>query len=500
MKKFLIWSGIAILAITSCAKDQTTGVNHGHAIGFRAGAETKASELYTYQLSSFYCTAVNASDDNFFTNVGFARSGEYFASSPAYYWPADGSTLKFWAYYPSDDVTGTDVSINASEQLLKGFKPAQKFEEQVDFITAKAQGSKADEATGVDLLFHHELAQVSFYAQNQNSEYVYKVYGLRIANPLTNGTYNFEDRSWTFDPLNVEKDAYSTSFDEPVTVSYYLNELTCKRVDTANGYDYVYNTAMILPQQLSAWDPAADPTNAAKGAYISLAIQVTSKNGDRIFPAETVGDYDWVAAPVGNELVAGYEHRYYIDFTNGAGLVDPEIGKSGVGSALGEDVKFTLKVNPWSEPTASATLTRQLEGDWLAKKVIRQWIYPDDWDEMADGTKRSEVEITNEAELKDWFGGNGFYQFSVDNNYVIHMTTPDGVKTESHMEVDEDGNIYLEAFVRPDQEGGGYYLIPKVVSVDDENNIAVTQIDRTEHNNGSSKEYIYRQLFFYDKF
>mgnify|MGYP003312410061 FL=1 len=53
MKKFLIWSGIAILAITSCAKDQTTEVNNGHAIGFRVGAETKASELYTYQLSSF---------------------------------------------------------------------------------------------------------------------------------------------------------------------------------------------------------------------------------------------------------------------------------------------------------------------------------------------------------------------------------------------------------------------------------------------------------------
>ena len=80
------------------------------------------------------------------------------------------------------------------------------------------------------------------------------------------------------------------------------------------------------------------------------------------------------------------------------------------------------------------------------------------------------------------------------------MTTPEGVKRESNMEVDEDGNIYLEAFVRPDQDGGGYYLIPKVVSVDDENNIAVTQIDQIEHNNGSSKEYIYRQLFFYDKF
>ena len=285
MKKFLIWSGIAILAITSCAKDQTTEVNNGHAIGFRAGAGTKASELYTYQLSSFFCTAVDAQNANYFTNVGFARSGEYFASSPAYYWPADGSTLKFWAYYPSNEATGTEVSINATEQLIKGFRPKQKFEEQVDFITAKAQGSKSNEATGVELCFDHELAQISFHAMNQNSEYVYKVYGLRVANALTNGTYDFQTDTWSFDESNVEKDSYSTLLEEPVILQSYYNELT--RTNDA------YNTAMILPQTLTAWNPDTDLTNSAKGSYISLAIQVTTKGGDRIFPAESVGDYDW---------------------------------------------------------------------------------------------------------------------------------------------------------------------------------------------------------------
>ena len=498
MKKFLFWSSVAILAITSCAKDQTTEVNNGHAIGFRAGAGTKATELYTYQLSSFYCTAVDASNANYFTNVGFARSGEYFASSPADSWPADGSTLKFWAYYPSNEATGTEVSINATEQILKGFKPAQKFEDQVDFIAAKAEGSKSNEASGVELRFDHELAQVSFHAMNQNSEYVYKVYGLRIANPLTNATYNFEDKTWSFDPTNVEKDAYSTLLETPVTLMSYYDELTRKMVSTDTGNEYVYNTAMIIPQTLTAWDPTTDPTNSAKGAYISLAVQITSKGGDRIFPAESVGEYDWVAAPVGNELKAGYEHRFYLDFTKGAGLVDPEIGASGTGSALGEDIKFTVSVNAWSEPSTSATLTKQLEGDWLAKKVVRQWIYPEDWDESVDGYKNSEVVITSEADVKDWFGGNGFYQFSIDNNYTIHMTTPDGVKTESKMEVDEDGNIYLEAYKIPESNGGGYYLIPQVVSIDDENNVAVTKIDEIRSNYG--KEYTYRQFFYYDKF
>ena len=118
MKKFLLWSGIAVLAIAGCAKDQTSEVNNGYAIGFRAGAGTKATELYTYQLASFYCTAVDAKDANFFTNVGFARSGDYFASSPAYYWPADGSTLKFWAYSPSNEIMGTEVAISSASYWL----------------------------------------------------------------------------------------------------------------------------------------------------------------------------------------------------------------------------------------------------------------------------------------------------------------------------------------------------------------------------------------------
>lgn len=485
MKKFLFWSGVAILAITSCAKDQTTEVNRGHEIGFRAGAATKATELYAYQLASFYCTAVDATDANYFTNVGFARSGEHFASYPAYYWPADGTTLKFWAYSPSDATLGVDVSINASEQLLKGFKPKQSFEDQVDFIAAKAEGSKADEA-GVEMNFYHELAQISFHAKNQNSEYVYKVYGLRIANALTNGTYKFEDREWTFDPNNVEKDSYSTLLDEPVTLTSYNKELTVKNDD-------VYNTAMIIPQTLTAWDPETDLTCQAKGAYISLAIQVTSVNGDRIFPATEVGEYDWVAAPVSTKLKAGYKHRYYVDFTKGAGLVDPEIGGSGSGSALGENIQFIVSVKPWAEPTASATITRQLEGNWLAKKVIRTYDYPEEWAEH--GYEDEVTEFTSEADVKDWFGGNGFYQFSVDNNYNILMTTPDGVQTQSKMEVDEDGNIYLEAF----KPGDTYLLVPKVVLIDDENHLAITEITETR-THSTYGEYIYKQTFYYDKF
>lgn len=481
MNKFLLWSGIAILALTGCVKDQTVEVNNGHAIGFRT-AMTKATELKWEDLTAFWCTAVDASNANYFTDVAFARAGDYFGSTPSYYWPTDGSTLKFWAYYPSTGVTGATTSISATEQLIKNFSPKQKFEEQIDLVTATAQGSKADEAGGVNLSFYHQLAQISIYARNMNSEYVYKVYGMRVVNALTDGTYNYSDDTWSFDAENEKKDTYSTMLSTPVELTSSSTELTSD------------NTAMIIPQTLVAWDPVNDPTNEEKGAYLSIAVQINSKGGDRIFPAQD--DYGWVAMPVSTILDDGYDHRYYLDFTSGAGYIDPEYGDGETESALGENVKYTVRVNVWTEPTAGEIARRQLEGSWLAKKVVTEYTYPDDFP-----STQKEDEIREDADkVRDFFNGNGFYQFTVDNKYMIHMTTPEGVKRTSGMTVDDEGNIYLEVFKQAD---GSYSIVPVVQAVDEENNKAITYI---LYNNtytdgvGGVYKYTRKDTFYYDKF
>lgn len=505
MNKFLLWSGIAVLAIASCAKDQTTEVNNGHAIGFRAGTETKASPMETYQLTSFYCTAVDAAGANFFTDAGFARSGEYFSSSPAYYWPSDGSELNFWAYSPSSTAMGVTTSINKDQQVISGFQPAEKFEDQVDLITATATGSKANEGTGVPLTFGHRLAQISVSAKNSNTEYIYKVYGLRVVNFQTNGTFNFADNKWSFATPSVEKATCSTMFDAPVTLQTYYDDLTSDRIELENDdWDYVYNTAMIIPQTLVAWNPDTDPTNTAGGAYLSIAIQITTKDGDLIFPEN--GEYGYVATPLDIELAAGYDHHINLDFTNGAGYLDPEFG--GPGSALGSTVKFTMKMNPWEAPEGGEILRRQLEGSWKARRVVVTYTYPEN---VPEEYRTPSYEYTTPEGVKQFFGGNGFYEFTVDNNYMIHMTTPEGVKTESAMTVDEDGNVYLEAFEDSNEESG-YMIIPVIQDVDDVNHTAITYVDETYSNwwnewdedNGDwirhNYNYIRRNTFYYDKF
>ena len=487
MNKFLLWSLMAIMVITGCAKDQTTAVNNGHAIGFRA-ATTKATEIETYNLSSLYCTAIDANNDNYFTNVGFARDGEYFASSPAYYWPANGSTLKFWAYAPSSEAMGTTVSINAQEQLIKNFMPKTLFEDQVDFITATAQGSKENEVSGVALLFEHKLTQISVYGYNNNSEYIYKVYGVRIVNASTNATFDYSTDKWTFN--GTDKATYSTLNNEPKTLNG-RQELTSRYVDG----EWVSNTAMIIPQKFEAWDPDGDPTNEEKGTYSSIALQITTKTGDRIFPADPNEDYGYVATPFAAEVAAGVKYVIYLNFTDGAGYNDPEFG--GEGPALGETIKFTVKVNPWSEPSAGEIAGRQLEGNWKAKKTIESYIYPEDY----PYTKNEPKEIVDADEVREYFGGNGFYEFTVDNKYMIHMTTPEGLKRESAMTIDDQNRIYLEVYKNPlpDANGEyGYQLVPVLQGVDEENDTSTTYYDVT--NTNGDYEFIKRRTFIYDRY
>lgn len=113
------------------------------------------------------------------------------------------------------------------------------------------------------------------------------------------------------------------------------------------------DNAMLLPQQLVAWTSATDPTNNANGAYIALKIQITTKDGARVYPAK--GDYDWAAVAIGTNWEAGKKYVYTLDFSNGAGKVDPEKKKpvdptdpfNPGEDILGKPIKFTVTVTPW---------------------------------------------------------------------------------------------------------------------------------------------------------
>ena len=114
--------------------------------------------------------------------------------------------------------------------------------------------------------------------------------------------------------------------------------------------------AMLIPQQLVAWTPESDKPNTKKGAYLAVKINIVTKDGAQIYPA-TQGEYDWAAVAIDTNWKPGKKYVYTLDFSNGAGKVDPEKPTPVVPTdpfnpgedILGSPIKFTVDVTPWEE-------------------------------------------------------------------------------------------------------------------------------------------------------
>lgn len=347
MKKQLFLTAMTALVMVSCSEENVLDTNKGNAIDFRAAMGTRASETTTASMSQIYVTALTVRNENLFSDLLFSKGlSNFFTSTPAYYWPGDGSNLTFYAYSPSKTDLGGMLTITSASKQLTDFSPQASITDQKDFVTIKATGNKAaNEATGVPLRFEHRLVQIEVKAKNANEGYVYKVKGVRIGKPVSKGTFDFDDNTWS---LDSEKTNYETAYDEEKTLAASPVSI----MKTAG------DNAMLIPQQLTAWAAATDKTNATAGAYLAVKVQITTAAGARVYPVANGVDHDWVAVPIGTNWQAGKKYVYTLDFSNGGGKVDPEkeVNPSDPedhyqpgDDILDEPIKFTVQVTEWSE-------------------------------------------------------------------------------------------------------------------------------------------------------
>lgn len=342
MKKQFMFMAMAAMLIASCSSDDVVSTNTGRAIDFRTSVGTRGTETTTANIGKFWVTAIDGAGANYFSQQEFTKAGEFFTSSPLYYWPA--GKLDFVAYSPSGTDLGATVTINSSTKTLADFSPAEQIAKQKDFVTATASGTRTpNETNGVELTFAHQLSQIEIKAKNSNTGYVYKVVGVRIGKPVSKGTFTFGANTWAL--TTTEKSNYA--------VEYATDEKTLT-ADAATMMGEGGN-AMLLPQQLKAWASETDKTNTNNGAYIALKIQITTKDGARVYPAKG-RDYDWAAVAIGTKWEAGKKYVYTLDFSAGAGKVDPEKKpeptdpkdpfKPGE-DILGGPIKFKVTVTDW---------------------------------------------------------------------------------------------------------------------------------------------------------
>ena len=351
MKHPVFFLALATLALASCSKDETTGINQGRGIEFRPaiGNTTRAVETTNANLQAIHVAAFDK-DGNFKFSDVFKKEADpsvFWTAAPNFYfWPSDGSQYSFHAYSPASTELGGTMTLTKDEKKLSGFSPAAGMNDQKDFVVANATGSKADEETGVPLTFKHALSQIQINAKNANGGYIFKVKGVRIGSVGAKGDFTFPlgAGSWTLDAGNT-KASYQSEYDTEIVLQADAQELM-----GANG------NAMLIPQQLTAWTPETDKTTTAKGAYLAVKVNITTKDGAQIYPAKE-GEYDWAAVAVGTNWEAGKKYVYTLNFTEGAGKVDPEKPEpvdptdpfEPADDIVGGKIKFTVDVEEWTE-------------------------------------------------------------------------------------------------------------------------------------------------------
>ena len=70
MKQKLFFIAVAAMGMASCSQDESTGINNGNAIDFRAALGTRAVETTTANLDKIVVTAIDKNDANYFTERG----------------------------------------------------------------------------------------------------------------------------------------------------------------------------------------------------------------------------------------------------------------------------------------------------------------------------------------------------------------------------------------------------------------------------------------------
>ncbi|MDE6322034.1 MAG: fimbrillin family protein, partial [Muribaculaceae bacterium] len=216
--------------------------------------------------------------------------------------------------------------------------------DQVDFVTAYATGNKTDnETAGVPLTFNHRLTQIEVRAKSDNEVYTFAISGVRIGQPVSKGSFDFTTNDWT---LASDKTIYTDTYTDAKVLN---SDAVSVMGDGGN--------AMLLPQQLTAWDPETDATNSAQGAYLSVKINVTTtETGVQVYPFPSNGNCQWAAIPINTNWEAGKKYIYTLDLTHGAGYVDPNDPIPG-DPVLGGPIKFTVDVVDWVDTPVDLPMT-----------------------------------------------------------------------------------------------------------------------------------------------
>ncbi len=433
IKPTYLFIGAAMMFSACSQEDMPVGTEgNGNLIAFRtslAEVTSRAEVITESNLPYFQITAFDFDEPDSVIN-GIMRP--YFANetvdidadeqthtSPQCCWPIptkESHQLSFYGFYPAvSKVPGAKLVNNSTATALdykySGFRVAKDIAEQLDFITAYASGSMAENLfNGIELQFAHQLSRIEIKAHGAHKSCDIEIAGVRIGGAGVEGTFEFKPIAgggqWTGTPTRGIVEYIYRNGDKIFTCG------NSNRVYENNAVSIMGNDscAMIIPANYTGWDHANDAHNAKQQLYLSVLIRVTDatvnsgqnpvnpqrypytdlsqgadaldipkvyfavkkntgvistrlyKDGDRYcsdaaltaaytLPAdEEIKEFGWAALPIKGNMAPGFIYTYILDYSHGVGLHDPEVTYTspGAGDAIISDkVGISYTVKEW---------------------------------------------------------------------------------------------------------------------------------------------------------
>lgn len=379
MKKAFYMMAAAAIALSSCSSEETTDVAKSSAITFRptVGLNSRGAEMTTDDLNEMWVTGFyQKADEVYFSDLKFTKekgstTNTFIPSAPVFW--QEGRTYKFVAISPAKSEWPAGLTITRDAVTCENFEPKTDILAQKDMIIKAVEANNDQWGKELELNFKHILSQIQIKVKNGNENLVYNIKAVRIKSVVGKKklTYATTTNTSTWEDIaGVNSDAqYTLTFNN----AYKLDGKNSTNLTLTSADATVENGggAMLIPQNVTAWDGAKVDDNAAYngGTYISIYLNVKMASGNKfMYPAGAQGEqtYGWVAIPVpAINWEEGNKYIYTLDMSTGCGKVDPVDPGTNVNpggkvdpnapkdpekgdNIFGKAIKFTVKVDKWT--------------------------------------------------------------------------------------------------------------------------------------------------------
>lgn len=315
-------------------------------------------------------------DEVYFSDLKFTKekgstTNTFIPSAPVFW--QEGRTYKFVAISPAKSEWPAGLTITRDAVTCENFEPKTDILAQKDMIIKAVEANNDQWGKELELNFKHILSQIQIKVKNGNENLVYNIKAVRIKSVVGKKklTYATTTNTSTWEDIaGVNSDAqYTLTFNN----AYKLDGKNTTNLTLTSADATVENGggAMLIPQNVTAWDGAKVDDNAAYngGTYISIYLNVKMASGNKfMYPAGAQGEqtYGWVAIPVpAINWEEGNKYIYTLDMSTGCGKVDPVDPGTNVNpggkvdpnapkdpekgdNIFGKAIKFTVKVDKWT--------------------------------------------------------------------------------------------------------------------------------------------------------